>query len=472
MGNVNTLKSAYSSYKNSEDGNFSMMAVFTTMTLIMGIGVALDTAGLTKQSRGLQDSLDGAVIAAAASGETQHQKLKETVQQTIDQNNTHGWDITTNVSIVNDEITATASAKYSTMLLGIFGKKELNVEVKSAAPIAQELPLNIAMVLDTTGSMQGTNIDDLKASAVKLVDIVRKLKNPESRISVVPFNDYVNIGMSRRNEPWMDVPADGTTGPAPACYPEVNTVRTGCTDATRTRYNDGVPYTETYQTGCTETSTPTGNMYCPSAPTIEWRGCAGSRDAPDNLLASAGPSNPIGGAMNENCGEEILPLEKDLTIVDNKINSLTTKNSTYIPTGLVWGWRTLTPDAPFTEAATSDSATTKALVLMTDGANIMTQVSRYGSAEELYHTEYDPSDTSADNEARDRILGLCDNIKADGIKLYTVAYKLPSASKKVYDTLEDCATDKSSAFQAKNRTQLGKAFEEIGQSLKIVRLSR
>lgn len=449
-----------------------MMAVFTSMVLILGIGVAVDTAGLTKHSRGLQDSLDGAVIAAAASSETQHDRLKKVVKQTINQNNTHGWKIKTDVSIVNDEILATATTNYSPMLMGMFGKKEVQVEVNSAAPIAQELPLNIAMVLDTTGSMSGSNMDDLKASAVKLVDVVRRIKNPDSRISVIPFSNYVNIGMSRRAETWMDVPADGTTGSAPVCYPETHTTRTGCTDATRTRYNDGVPYTQTYKTGCTTTSTPTGNTVCPPAPTIEWRGCAGSRDNPENLLAGAGSGNPIGGAMNESCGVEILPLEKNLTTVDNKIKSLTASGSTYLPTGLIWGWRTLTPDAPFTEASTSTSDTTKAIILMTDGANTMTQTSRHGSSEDTYHFEYDVTDNSADDDARDRLLGICDNAKADGIAIYTVAYKLPNAANKVYDTLEACASNASAAFQAKNRTQLGKAFEDIGRSLQVVRLSR
>ena len=448
------------------------MTVFVSSLLIMGIGIAVDTAGLTKQSRGLQDSLDGAVLAAASSGETNPTKLKKIVKQTIKQNNTHGWKMKTNVSVVNDEISATSSTKYSPMILGMFGKKDFKVEVKSAAPIAQELPLNIALVLDRTGSMSGTNMSDLQASAKAMVQIVRDFKNPESRISVVPFSNYVNIGMSRRNDAWMNVPADGTSGPAPACYPETTYSNTGCTTKKETRYNDGVAYQADVSTCTGETWTPTGNMICPPAPTITWNGCAGSRDAPNNVVADAGSTNPIGGAMNANCGEEMLPLEKNLSLVDAKIDSLTASGSTYIPSGLIWGWRTLTPSTPFTEAASSSKDTIKALVLMTDGANVMTQTTKHGSTEKLYHREFSPTDNTANDEATDRIIGICDNIKSDGISVYTVAYKLPGASNKIYKTLESCASSPSAAFKAKNKKQLKKAFEDIGRSLQTVRLSR
>ncbi|WP_371396467.1 hypothetical protein [Fretibacter rubidus] len=472
MAKLNLLKTTMLNYKRSEDGNFATMAIFVSSLLIMGIGIAVDTAGLTKQSRGLQDSLDGAVLAAASSGETNPTKLKKIVKQTIKQNNTHGWTMKTNVSVVNDEISATASTKYSPMILGMFGKKDFKVEVKSAAPIAQEMPLNIAMVLDRTGSMSGSNMSDLQDSAKALVQIVRDFKNPNSRISVVPFSNYVNIGMSRRNASWMNVPADGTSGPAPACYAETTYSNSGCTTHQETRYSDGVPYQATISTCSGETWTPTGNTICPPAPTITWNGCAGSRDAPDNLLADAGAGNRIGGAMNEFCGEEILPLETDLSVVDTKIDSLTASGSTYIPSGLIWGWRTLTPNAPFTEASSSSADAVKAVVLMTDGANTMTQTARFGGTEKTYHYPYGPSNVTANDEATDRIIGICDNIKADGIAVYTVAYKLPGASKKIYDTLESCASNPASAFKAKNKKQLKKAFEDIGRNLQTVRLSR
>jgi len=222
--------------------------------------------------------------------------------------------------------------------------------------------------------MAGSNITDMQKAAERLVQVIDRSKNPDTRIAVVPFGNYVNIGKARRNETWMNVLADGTLGPERSCYEEVVRSATGCTPGTETRYRDGVPYTAEVETGCTYTSTPTGNTICPPPNVLNWNGCAGSRDAPHNI-----------------------------TSVRTKISNLTTTGSTHIPSGLLWGWRTLSPTTPFTEVTSAPENSTRAIVLMTDGANTMAQRSRYDSPEELYHREYSPSDVSADKHAIERI---------------------------------------------------------------------
>lgn len=449
-----------------------MMTAFCAMTLLTVVGVAVDVAGMTSLRKTMQDRLDVAVLAAAGSGETKDAELKKIVKDVIEQGSNNTWKMDAVITIDSNEIYAEGTTVYDPMIMGIMNQGKINVRVNSAAPVATEVPLNIAMVLDTTGSMAGSNMTDLKDAAEVLVDFVEAQKHPQSRIAVVPFSNYVNIGMSRRNEAWMDVPADATTGPAPACYPEETVTGSGCTTTTETRYSDGVSYTATMTTCSSNTATPTGNTICPPAPGVVWNGCAGSRDAPDNIIADASGAKPIGGAMNVICGEEILPMTGDYNAVRSKIASLSAKGPTYLPTGVIWGWRTLTPNAPFTEAAASPADAVKALVLMTDGVNIMTQEARYSSSEKTYHGIYDMTDTASDKEAKERLLNICDGVKADGISLFTIAYKLPGGSKKTEKTLEECASGASYAFQAKDSDQLKNAFDAIGKSLATVRLSK
>jgi len=320
--------------------------------------------------------------------------------------------------------------------------------------------------------MEGTNITDMQDAAERLVNVVQKSKNPDTRIAVVPFGKYVNVGIARRNESWMNVQPDGTLGPKPDCYEEHVSTSTGCQPGTETRYRDGVPYTADVQTGCTWTSTPTGNTICPPEPVLNWHGCAGSREAPHNIMATASASTPIGGAMNARCGEELLPLTNDMDKVKSTIDNLTTDGSTHIASGLIWGWRTLSPDMPFTEAASTPKDATRALVLMTDGANTMTETSRYDSTEDLYHREYKPTETKADKEAITRIEGICDGIKGEDILVFTIAYKLPSGSKGADAVLKDCASSPDYTFKANNKKQLKNAFEAIAKNLMTVRLSR
>lgn len=448
-----------------------MMAAFTSMMLLVVSSVAIDTTSMVQKNGQLQDYLDSAVLAAASSGETKKNKLKKIVKDSLEQNSGNNPDLKFKVKVINDEIVATASTVHKTSLMGIVGVKELPINVKSASPVAQELPVNLALVLDSTQSMAGSNMSDLQDAAKTLVEVMEKTNNPDTRISVVPFNSYVNVGMSRRSVGWMDVPADGP-GPARSCYAEQTYTKTGCTTVPTTGYNDGVPYATTHESGCTTTATPTGATICPPPDNLVWNGCAGSRIAPDNLLTTANASNPIPGAMNESCGEELLPLTNNMDDVKDKIDAMVPTGNTYLPSGLIWGWRTLSPTSPFTEAASSPTKMTRALVLMTDGANTMSQGLKSYSSDPVYHRAYHPSDTTADNKAKARIEALCENVKADGITIFTVAYKLPAGSAAALDVLEACASNPSLAFEAKNTKQLKRTFKDIGKNLQVVRLSK
>ena len=135
--------------------------------------------------------------------------------------------------------------------------------------------------------------------------------------------------------------------------------------------------------------------------------------------------------------------------------------NTYIPPGLLWGWNMLDSNQPLIEAKTASAMAslggTKALVLMTDGANTL-------SADPPYHGGTDVVKANA------KTADLCGNIKADNIVVYTVAFMVTDAVAK--DMLAKCATDSSKVFDADNSSELAKAFSEIGQSLTAMRLTK
>ena len=82
---------------------------------------------------------------------------------------------------------------------------------------------------------------------------------------------------------------------------------------------------------------------------------------------------------NRYCPVELLPLTSDKSDIEDKIDEMYSDGNTHINVGLVWGWRVLSPTAPFTEGhAYDDEDYNKAIVLMTDGENVMSSTRLHG----------------------------------------------------------------------------------------------
>jgi hypothetical protein len=142
---------------------------------------------------------------------------------------------------------------------------------------------------------------------------------------------------------------------------------------------------------------------------------------------------------------------------------------TYIPVGLVWGWRTLSNRAPFTESAEdatiSNGKVRKILVLMTDGEN--RRAPRYPEGD---HIEVG---VAAEERANQLTKDVCDNIKADTeskIEIFTIAFEV--TSEPIKDILRYCATPGGAFFDAVDYSKLAEAFGDIGKSIATARITK
>jgi len=365
-------------------------------------------------------------------------------------------------------------------LLGDSENETLSIGASTASPVLQSIPINIALVVDTTDSMDGANMDALRDAAVALLDDLDDM-DADVRVSLVPFGQYVNIEFAE-GEPWLDLSKDDTTD---FINDEPYTKRDKLTDNVCTPTGRKIPgsvikrdgvavglnpdYDEVNCTGAT--FGPDYTAYRNYQRDYEWHGCAGSRDNGDNDEASF-DGVQIPGAMeitlsgdlnyveaSTRCGEEMIPLTNDLDDIIDVVEDLETEGDTYLPSGLMWGWRALTPDAPLTEAASNLPDTISAIIFMTDGFNTRSQsgILHNGRTEDAGVT-----------------LGatLCENIKQDGIQMYTVAYDMPTIAdaEPTKTMLRNCASDASSSYTPDNAAQLKSDFKEIGNKLKNVRL--
>jgi Mg-chelatase subunit ChlD len=323
--------------------------------------------------------------------------------------------------------------------------------------------IEVAMVLDNTGSMNAAGrLPALKTAAKLLVDEIMQAKDQGAyaRVGIVPFSNYVNIGLSRRNKSWLDVEPDKSV-PRVATWNEYP-------DATKSNCRQVPNIVDGVQQGTSEQCDWNYGAPVPKTAnvvdTYTWNGCVGSR--PDPLDESLGSlSTRYQGLTNEWCTSEIVELTDNKSKLHDTIDGLVATGETYIPAGLLWGWNMLDSEEPLDKAKSAtiikEMGGTKAIVLMTDGQNTLAPYSPI-------HRGWDGASDWAKGDAKTTTL--CENIKADGITVFTVSFMVTDVASKAL--LANCASDSSKAYSAESAAALANAFKDIGSTLTAMRLTR
>jgi len=445
------LLSSATALRKDNNGNFAIIGAITIGLLVAGLAIAVDISNGWSAKQRLQDTTD-AIALLAARGEIETQAdLNRAAQEyfALTYPGQDGADINLeSITRNGDSVTIQASNTQTTYFSGIFGRNGLDVRATSSA-LYSNRNVDIAMVLDTTFSMNGSKLSSLKSAANNLIDTFEGFESDSLRVSVVPFAQYVNVGESRRGARWLDVPEDQLVT---ARRRDVVS-RSNCRDVTRNVTRDGVVTTRRGRQ-CDKVFGEPRNVTF----TATWEGCVGSRLAPYNERADFS-GRTIPGLLNNqaSCGTEIRPLTSNLNAVKETISSLEADGNTYIPAGLAWGWRALDNEQPLTEASTVPADNTdKVMVLMTDGEN-------FNSKNGILHN----GDSRVDADRTTR--RICESIKNEEIQVFTIAYEV--TDRPTQNMLRDCASGSSNFFNARNASELNKAFQAIGASLNETRLT-
>jgi Flp pilus assembly protein TadG len=448
-------------------GNVAMMFGLAALSLFGIGGLALDYTRATQLQTKVAAAADSAALAAAKveGSEADRKKVAEDVFNAaiaslggVGKLQRKGKDVKDGSTVTAFRVEA--SLEMDTMVGALVGQSKLPISTSSQATVGGTEKFEIALVLDTTGSMQGAKLDALKVAAKNLVSTVsaKAKKVDQARFAVVPFSQWVNVGLANRNETWIDVPADYTETKTVDVYTYPNRVDTNCRQETRTGYNDGVPYT--YQATVCDTVwgdpviTPTQQTY-----DHKWNGCVGSRNYPLDTQDGTYTTR-VPGLLNHWCPGTVLPLTSDVASVNAAIDGMSAYGQTYIPSGLIWGWRVLSPGVPFNESKkATDPKVSQVLILMTDGAN--TKSAQY--------PDHWGTDAAAANTITSEV---CANINAApaGIKVYTIAFEVTDPT--IKSILQTCAASADRFFDAANSAQLASAFQKIATSLAKLRLEK
>jgi Mg-chelatase subunit ChlD len=449
-------------------GGVAIVFALTVMALMMVCGAAIDFARSFSSLEALQQDLDAAVLFAGTERMRQGDDFdpQAGVQTYLDglirEQQVTGAVVATVNQPTSDRIQAVARAKVPSKILRIFGFDTFDITASSEASLGQQ-PVEVALVLDNTGSMSGGKLTALQDAAKSLVEIAYQAPKADKhvKISIVPFSQYVNVGLSNRNKSWISVPADSTTtGPQVCEMVSPVTGTSNCHDVTSTYLNDGVPTTYTQQTCDYTYGPPVNQCYTPTS-TTTWNGCVGSRNYPLDTLDEQ-YTTKIVGLPNTSCPSEITALTNDKSLLNSQISNMVASGETYIPAGLMWGWRVLSKDAPYDQAKgygelVNGQPTTKLMVLMTDGQNTLSPT----------YPAHDGNDTVLANKLTAEV---CTNIKAKGIQIYTVAFAVTDAN--IKSILQSCASGPGKYFDAGNAEQLKTSFNEIAKDFSPLHLTR
>jgi Flp pilus assembly protein TadG len=449
-----------------------------------------------------------------------------------------------NVSDGRTTITIKTSGIYYTGIMGLVGVHEIPVSVTSRTVITNNT-YEIAMVMDNSGSMASTaggksKMDAAKDAAKQLVNIMftSSVSATRTKISLVPFTLSVKVGAGYQNATWMDStgsssiawqnldkPNSSWTAPKSRfdLFSSLNVTWGGCVESRpgaygvsdappvagvgdslfvpqfapdepgpassstnsyavtinkkKTTYTYNNSYIDDTSAQCTSTNdkaTDTSSAWN-YANKEQVRLCKYRNKPTLNVSNSRGP--------NWNCDAKPLSRMSDSTTDLNKsIDAMAAAGNTDLLEGFTWGWRTISPNAPFSDGRAYNTANNnKVIVLLTDGMNA------WNSASNHNYGIYSPfgyywnnrlgtgatDATAARAQLDTKTLAACNNAKAQGITIYTVGFSVAGDPIDAggLALLQNCASSPRMSYVANNSSDIVKVFTEIAHNIGGLRIT-
>lgn len=426
----------------SRAGNVAIIFSLAIVPIVGFVGAALDYSMANANRTSMQKAIDSTALALA--------KLMPLTQAELD---SKGWQIfsanlgSLQVAMPQSGLVITtptvgkihlvATGHYTPQISGAIGIHSFPVSVKSEVQWGMK-KLELALALDNTGSMASdSKMTELKKAAKNLLTTLSKSaqKQGDVKVSVIPFNTMVNTGQKRTTS-W---------------------IKKGDWDEKEGSCNKD-SWWVTYKTK-TDCNYAGGSWSAVTYNDTNFTGCVEDRDKDTNLNYDVLDTTPTGDSSKfpaRRCTgnlEPMMPLSYDWTALANKIDGMESNGATNVTIGLVWAWHSLTSNEPLTQAAAASNDLSKYIILMTDGDNTQ---NRWGGNGSSYCSQCDTRTALA-----------CTNVKAAGIKIYTIRVIDGNAT-----LLRNCASDPSMYFDVQNANQLSSVFNSIGATLAQLHLSQ
>jgi Flp pilus assembly protein TadG len=451
------------SFMSCNRGSTALIFGLSFLPLMLMLGVAVDYSRATMMKSRLQASVDAAALAAVSAqykgGDPVNVAANYVAQGFAGSGLSIATTTTPNLAQGTVAVSAVVTVPTSVMKIAHINSLQVTAQATAALGASGGGFTEVAIAFDTTGSMSGTKLTTAKQAASQLVDTIMYLPststvNPNVKVGLMPFTDYVNIGTSYRGAYWLANSDDFTTTDPYGCvdtYP--NATYTNPVFVPATCDDDGNPYDCSYTSYTVDQGVPVNICSTPTH-TYTWNGCVGSQISPNDQSDHVSAANQAPAMLNTSCPSPLIRLSNDPNAIKTAISSMTANGATYIAPSLIWGWRVLSPNPPFSDGGAYDVAK-KILIVMTDGANTRSAL----------YPEHAGSDTAAANA---KLANVCTNVKAAGIDVYTILFQVSDAT--IQNLLTQCATTPSSYYNATTNADLQAAFVSIGMKINRLRL--
>ncbi len=496
-------------FMRDQAGATALLFGLTLVPIVGFAGAAVDYANAYRVRSELQNALDAAALAAAREMDASDNEsaARQAGDEVLQTNLGAGFPagVSATFTITDSVVTATADIPVNTYLLGVIGFDTIDVGTKSVVNIAGGT-YEVALVLDNSGSMAGTKISDLKDAAGNLVNVLfaGQSTSDHVKIGLVPFAATVNVGTQHAGASWMD-----QTGQS--------SIHKEHFDTNVTRWDRFSALSNVGWEGCVEVrppphdvqdTPPTGGdslfvpLFAPDEPDTsgtyknnyiddddgscpasvsggsneqrQSRSCKYDGENADTGLAFGTRRGP-----NHLCDSEPLQVLTDTSSqILSAINAMEAYGGTNIHEALMWGWRLLSPDEPFTEGTAYEQENhTKIIILMSDGQNWHGSLgthneswfSAYG-----YHAQnrLDSPDGSTETlraTMNARTAQACENAKGAGVVIYALALEISDETTE--DMLRDCASGSGKFFTLENSDALDDVFQAIAEEISKLRIT-
>ena len=519
------LKALLRRFKHDERGAFLALFGIMTIALVATGGAVVDFVSVDQARNRAQLALDSSVLALQPDIYTKTEAEIMNAAQALLTQRLANSSITATVDeiTINEEdgsLFLNTSLTVPTYFVDLVGVDYVSFNV-SAQATRKKLFVEVAFVLDNSGSMGAqsrmTNLKKATKSATNILFYgadpkpsgATKLEN--TKISVVPFAYFVNIGSQYKDASWMDqagvssisndnfdddnndaTPFNGAVDRFALYDSMINTSWKGCVEARPGQYgiDDTPPSTSDPDSLFVPVFAPDNpdkkgyyNKYlkdsggaCPNNPKV-WK--LSHRERQERLCKYTGAKPTDDYGPNGYCLDtSILPLTDDVSSIVSKIDAMKSNGWTNIHQGAMWGFHALSPTAPFSEGADYDQATSKVMIIMTDGQNTFPTSSNMNGSRILSAYGHLSTgrlgapgvNTGLSNTATMNALTVktCEAARAEGIVIYSIGLEAPNSATK--NMLRDCATDSSKVFFPSAASELNSVFKTIAEQLSNLRI--
>ncbi|MDP3459245.1 MAG: ubiquitin-activating E1 FCCH domain-containing protein [Hyphomonas sp.] len=181
----------------SEKGNVAMLFALACLVIFPLVGFAIDMSRVMVEKHKLQMATDAAALAAAHDAFMTADERRGVIEAHLNHlEQDIGREIEYELSQDSEgRISLVTRISVNTTIAQIMGRDHVGVTVRSDA-VEGGSDIEVAMILDITGSMSGSRITALRQASKDLVDIVVKDEQSPyySKVSMVPYSVAVNVG--------------------------------------------------------------------------------------------------------------------------------------------------------------------------------------------------------------------------------------------------------------------------------------